>query len=321
MRATTQPAPPASGTISGNAMAKRSDTTTTILFALLANGLIAVAKGVAAWLSGSTSMLAEAAHSLADCGNQGLLLLGVKRSMRPADADYPLGHGRAIYFWSFIVALMLFSMGGVFSIYEGLHKLGSGTPLANPWIAVGVLVFSVAAESASLWKAMVQVNTLRGTQSLWRWLRETRRSELLVVVGEDIAATVGLSFALLAVVATMVTGNPVYDALGSLAIGLLLIGVALFVGIEVTSLLVGQSAEPATHAAMLRFLQERDEVAEVYNLITLQNGADVVVAVKARMTERVSALALVDAINRCEHALRTEFPDVRWLFFEPDVTA
>ena len=321
MRATTQPAPPASGTIGGNAMAKRSDTTTTILFALLANGLIAVAKGVAAWLSGSTSMLAEAAHSLADCGNQGLLLLGMKRSMRPADADYPLGHGRAIYFWSFIVALMLFSMGGVFSIYEGLHKLGSGTPLANPWIAVGVLVFSVAAESASLWKAMVQVNTLRGTQSLWRWLRETRRSELLVVVGEDIAATVGLSFALLAVVATMVTGNPVYDALGSLAIGMLLIGVALFVGIEVTSLLVGQSAEPATHAAMLRFLQERDEVAEVYNLITLQNGADVVVAVKARMTERVSALALVDAINRCEHALRTEFPDVRWLFFEPDVTA
>ena len=302
-------------------MAKPDTTTSTILFALMANALIAGAKGIAAWLSGSTSMLAEAAHSVADCGNQGLLLLGMKRSMRPADADYPLGHGRAIYFWSFIVALMLFSMGGVFSIYEGLHKLGSGEPLANPWIAVGVLVFSVAAESASLWKAMVQVNTLRGGQSLWRWLRETRRSELLVVVGEDIAATVGLSFALVAVVATMVTGNPVYDALGSLAIGVLLIGVALFVGVEVTSLLVGQSTAPATHSAMLRFLQERDEVAEVFNLITLQNGADVVVAVKARMTERVSAMDLVEAINRCEHALRVEFPEVRWLFFEPDLRA
>lgn len=321
MCAGRQSGEPVDGRISHTAMAERSDTTTTILFALIANGLIATAKGVAAWLSGSTSMLAEAAHSLADCGNQGLLLLGLKRSLRPADDDYPLGHGRAIYFWSFIVALMLFSMGGVFSIYEGLQKLGSGQPLANPWIAVGVLVFSVAAESASLWKAMAQVNGLRGSQSLWRWLRETRRSELLVVVGEDIAATVGLSFALVAVLATMLTGDPVYDALGSLAIGVLLIAVALFVGVEVTSLLVGQSADAATRAAMLRFLQQREEVTEVFSLITLQNGADVVVAVKACMAETVSARALVDAINRCERALRAEFPAVRWLFFEPDVEA
>jgi cation diffusion facilitator family transporter len=302
-------------------MANHNDSTTTIFFALGANAFIALAKGVAAWLTGSSSMLAEAVHSVADCGNQGLLLLGLKRSARPPDAEFPLGHGKAIYFWSFVVALMLFSMGGVFSVYEGIHKISSDTPIANPWIAISVLAVSLIAESISLWKGMTQVNALRGAQSLWRWFRETRRSELLVVIGEDIAATAGLSFALLAVAMAMLTGNPIYDALGSLAIGLLLLVVAAFVGLEVTALLVGQSADPALRKAMLRFLEERQEIAEVYNLITLQNGDDVVVAIKARMTETVSASALIDSINRCERALRVAFPEVRWLFFEPDSEA
>ena len=302
-------------------MADPHESTSTIVFALVAKALIALAKGAAAWITGSTSMLAEAAHSLADCGNLGLLLLGLRVSARPADAPYPLGHGRAIYFWSFIVALMLFSMGGMFSIYAGLHQWGTGEPLENPWIAVGVLVFSLAAESVSLWKALTQVNAVRGQQSLWRWFRETRQSELLVVVGEDIAATVGLAFALVAVAATMLTGNPAYDALGSVAIGVLLLGVAIFVGVEVKALLVGQSIDPATREAMLHFLNARSEVAEVFNLITLQNGADVVVAVKARMADTPSAPALIDAINRCERALRAEFPEVRCLFFEPDKRA
>ncbi|MEO8656103.1 MAG: cation diffusion facilitator family transporter [Ramlibacter sp.] len=300
-------------------MADRDATNTTILFALAANAAIAAAKGIAAWMTGSTSMVAEAVHSVADCGNQGLLLLGLKRSTRPPDADFPLGHGRAIYFWSFIVALMLFSMGGMFSIYEGIHKLGAHQPLASPWIAVGVLVLGLAAESISLWKGFAQVNALRGAQSLWRWFRETRRSELLVVIGEDVAATAGLGFALLAVGAAMLTGNPFYDAFGSLAIGVLLLGVAVFVGIEIKALLVGQSVEPALRDAMFRFLADRSEISEVLNLITLQNGADVVDAVKARMTERASAPAMIEAINRCELELREAFPQVRWLFFEPDV--
>ena len=299
-------------------MAGHHDSTTTIIFALGANALIALAKGIAAWLTGSSAMVAEAVHSVADCGNQGLLLLGLKRSARPPDADYPLGHGRAIYFWSFIVALMLFSMGGMFSIYEGIHKLDGGRPLEDPWIAIAVLAVSLAAESVSLWKALTQVNALRGAQSLWRWFRQTRRSELLVVVGEDIAATLGLGLALLAVGMTMLTGNPVYDSLGSLGIGVLLLIVAVSVGIEVKALLVGQSADPALQEQIGRFLMAREEIAEVLNLITLQNGADVVVAVKARMTEQVSAPVLVAAINRCEGALRAAFPQVRWLFFEPD---
>ena len=300
-------------------MAGHGDSTATIFYALGANALIAVAKGIAAWITGSSAMLAEAVHSVADCGNQGLLLLGLQRSAQPPDAEYPLGHGRAIYFWSFIVALMLFSMGGMFSIYEGMHKLGSGQPIEDPWIAIAVLAFSLAAESVSLWKCLTQVNALRGTQSLWRWFRQTRRSELLVVFGEDIAATLGLGLALLAVAAAMLTGNPVFDSVGSLAIGVLLLVVAVFVGIEVKALLVGQSAEPALQEEICRFLTARDEVAEVLNLITLQYGDYVVVAVKARMTESVSAPALVDAINRCERALRAAFPQVRWLFFEPDV--
>ena len=305
----------------GASTAGRHDSTTTILFALGANAIIAVAKGGAAWVTGSASMLAETVHSVADCGNQGLLLLGLRRSARPADAEYPLGHGREIYFWSFIVALMLFSMGGLFSIYEGVHKLDTAAPLTDPWIAIGVLVLSIAAELVSLWKCLIQVNALRGEQSLWRWFRETRRSELLVVLGEDIAATFGLILALIAVVAAMLSGNPFYDALGSLAIGVLLLVVAVCVGIEVKALLVGQSADPGLRRDIRRFLEGREEIAEILNLITLQHGDDVVIAIKARMTEGVSAPALIDAINVCERALRAAFPQVRWIFFEPDAEA
>lgn len=299
-------------------MKQITDSTTTILFALGANAFIAVAKGIAASITGSSSMLAEAVHSVADCGNQGLLLLGLKRSRRPPDDEFPLGHGRAIYFWSFIVALMLFSMGGVFSIYEGIQKLGVDQPIIDPWVAIGVLVFSLVAESVSLWKGMTQVNSLRGTQSLWQWFRETRRSELLVVIGEDIAATAGLVVALFAIAMAMITGDTTFDAIGSLAIGGILLLVAAFIGFEVISLMVGQSAEPTVRKAILDFLIARREIAEVYNLITLQNGDDLVVAIKARMTETISAHALVMAINRCEYDLKEAFPQIRWLFFEPD---
>jgi cation diffusion facilitator family transporter len=159
-----------------------------ILFALVANFAIAVAKTAGAVYTGSSSMLAEAIHSYADCGNQALLIWGLKEAKRAATADHPLGFGKAIYFWSFIVALMLFSMGGLFSIYEGAHKLGSSEPVRNPWVAVAILVFGIAAESVSLWGCLREINKTRGTQSLWRWFRGSRQSELLVVLGEDLAA-------------------------------------------------------------------------------------------------------------------------------------
>lgn len=304
----------------GARMSGKADSLKTILYALGANFAIFAAKLVAALLSGSGAMLAEAVHSLADCGNQGLLLVGLNRARRPPSADYPLGHGKAIYVWSFLVALLLFSVGGVFSVYEGLHKLSSPEPMKWPWLAVGVLVFAIVAESFSMWGCLHEVGKARGERGLWRWLRETRASELVVVFGEDLAALVGLVLALVAVVATWLTGNPVFDALGSVAIGALLIVVAVFVAVQVQALLVGKSAEPELREAIEAFLAGRDEIRVVLNCITLQLGADVMLAVKARMVETASADAMIAQINAVERDLKQQFPEVRWSFFEPDVT-
>ena len=300
-------------------MAGKADSVKTIFYALGANFAIFVAKLVAAIITGSGSMLAEAVHSLADCGNQGLLLLGLKRAKAPPSPDFPLGFGKAIYFWSFLVALMLFSVGGMFSIYEGLHKLSHPEPLKWGWLAVGVLTFGIIAESFSMWGCLREVNKARGEQSLWRWFRDSRQSELIVIFGEDLAALLGLVFALIAVLLTMVTGNPMYDAAGSIGIGVLLIVVAVFIAVEVKALLIGQGVEPRTKQAMLTLLNERSEIKQVYNLLTLQLGPDVMVAVKAEMARFLSPRDMIDDINRVEAALRQQFPEIRWCFFEPDM--
>jgi cation diffusion facilitator family transporter len=291
-----------------------------ILLALGANFAIFVTKLFAAVITGSGAMMAEAVHSLADCGNQCLLLLGMRQAKRPASDEYPLGWGRALYFWSFLVAILLFSVGGMFSVYEGIHKLTNPEPLKWPWLALGVLVFGIVAESFSMRGCMQEVNKARGTQNLWTWFRETRSSELLVIFGEDLAALIGLCLATLAIGTTMLTGNPIFDAIGTIAIGALLIVVAVLVAIEVKALLIGQGVEPRRRAELLAFLNARTEVAEVMNLITLQMGPDVMVAVKARMQPATSDRALIDAINTVEAAMKAEFDDVRWSFFEPDIT-
>ena len=300
-------------------MSHGSDSLKSIFFALGANLAIAMSKLIAAVLTGSGSMMAEFIHSLADSGNQLLLLLGIKHAKRPPSPDYPLGFGKAIYFWSFIVALILFSMGGLFSIYEGIHKLHHPESLHYPYVAVGVLLFSIIAESVSMWGCLREVNKERQERSLIQWFRETRQSDLLVVFGEDLAALLGLSFALIAIILTIITGNPTYDAMGSIFIGALLIVIALLIGIEVQALLIGQSVEPKQRAQMLDFLQQRDEIDHVFNLLTLQLGNDVMVAVKAKMASMDSAESLVKAINRCESELKQAFPHVLWLFFEPDL--
>jgi cation diffusion facilitator family transporter len=212
-------------------MAGSGDSNRAILFALGANFAIACAKGVAAFFTGSSAMLAETVHSLADCGNQLLLLLGMKQARRPASPDYPLGYGKAIYFWSFLVALMLFSVGGMFSLYEGVHKLQAHEPLRQWWWAAGVLLFGIVAEGVSMRACLQEVNKIRGERSLWRWFRESRQAELVVIFGEDLAALLGLVFALIAVLLSVVTGNPVWDAVGTIAIGVLLIVVAIFVAV------------------------------------------------------------------------------------------
>lgn len=214
-----------------------------ILLALGANFAIFVAKLAAALLTGSGAMLAEAVHSFADCGNQGLLLLGIRQAKRPPSDEYPLGWGRALYFWSFLVAILLFSVGGMFSVYEGIHKFSHPEPLRWPWLALGVLGFALVAEGTSLHGCLHEVNKSRGKQSLWAWFHTTRSSELLVIFGEDLAALIGLGIAALAVGATMLTGNLMFDAAGTLAIGVLLIVVAVLVAVEVKALLIGQGVE------------------------------------------------------------------------------
>ena len=290
-----------------------------IMYAFGANLGIALAKGGAAWYTGSGAMLAETIHSFADCANQVLLLVGLRRAKRPVSEEHPLGYGKAIYFWSFIVALMLFSMGGIFSIYEGVHKLKHPEMPESPWIAVGVLAVSVILEFGSLKGALSEVRRRQGKQTFLNWFRSSRQSELIVVVGEDIAALLGLSLALIAVLATIILGSPIFDALGTIAIGIVLVLVAVTLGIEVKSLLIGESADPDTVMAMRDFLSERPEVEQVYNLITLQLGMEVMVAAKLKMKETKAAVPLIEDINRVEAALRESFPQVRWTFIEPDI--
>lgn len=290
-----------------------------ILFALLANLGIAITKTFAAVLTGSGAMLAESIHSYADCGNQGLLFWGLKASKKLPDQKHPLGYGKEIYFWSFVVALVLFSMGGLFSIYEGIHKVSLHEGLKNPLIAIVVLSVSMIFEAASLYGCIVQINKVRGDESLWQWLKNSRQSELIVVFGEDTAALFGLAFALIAILVALITGNPVYDAIGSIGIGVLLILVSVFLGLKVKSLLIGQSSDNKTSDEIRLFLEGRPEIEKILNLITLQLGHQVMVAIKAKMVKVETVDQLISNINKCESELRKEKPSVQWIFFEPDI--
>ena len=301
-------------------MAGGGDSTRAILFALGANFAIAVAKGVAAFVTGSSAMLAETVHSLADCGNQGLLLLGMRQAKRASSPEYPLGHGKAIYFWSFLVAVMLFTVGGMFSLYEGIHKLQHPEPLKQWYWAAGVLVFGIVAEGISMRACLQEVNKSRGDRGLWQWFRESRQSELVVIFGEDLAALLGLFFALVAVLLAVATGNPVWDAVGTIVIGVLLIVIAVLVAVEVKAMLIGQSIDPLREGEIREFIQSRPEVTRVISLISLQLGNEAMVAVQAQMRESQDAPTLAAQIDAVEQAMKTRFPEVRWSFFEPDLS-
>ena len=300
-------------------MANSANSVRAILLALSANCAIAVAKYIAAFITNSGSLLAEAAHSTADCGNQLLLLLGMHQAKKPPSNDYPLGFGKETYFWSFIVALMLFSVGGMFSVYEGWHKLAKPESVSYPLIALSVLAFGIAAESFSMWGCLREVNKMRGNQSLWQWFHSSRNAELVVIFGEDLAALLGLMFAFIAVSITWATGNPMYDAIGSIVIGILLLIVAILVAIEVKAMLVGQGVEDRVKREMIMCIEHQPSVEKVYNMLTLQMGKDVMVAVKVRMKPTDSDVALIEAINKAEAIFRQQFQQVTFLFFEPDL--
>lgn len=289
-----------------------------ILYAFLANFGIALAKSWGAWFTGSGSMLAEAIHSYADAGNQVLLYLGLVQSKRPADDDHPLGYGKLSYFWAFIVAIILFSLGGLFSIYEGIHKLQEPEPLNQVWVGLLILGLAVVLEGLSTIGCLGQISKLRKNRTLREWLRTTRNAELVVVLGEDIAALVGLVLAFCFLSLAGVTGETRYDAYGSICIGVVLIVVSIFVAIRIKSLLVGKSAEPELQQQIDRLIDADPDIEEVLNTITFQVGPKIMLAAKIRMRSGMTIDEAVEHINALERTLREAVPALGWCFVEPD---
>jgi len=296
----------------------QESTARAILYAFVANTGIAISKSWAAWLTGSGSMLAEAIHSFADAGNQVLLYLGLRQSARPPDAEHPLGYGKLSYFWSFIVAMLLFSVGGIFSIYEGVHKFLHPEPLNKVWVAFIVLIVAIVLESASLIGCMREIGHLRGERPFKAWLRHTRNSALIVVFGEDVAALLGLVLALLFVGLATITGNPVFDAIGSMCIGVVLVVISFFLSVRVRSLLVGRSADPLVQESIDRVIAADDQIEMLFNAITMQFGPDTMLAAKIKLRPGTDIDAAVAAINPLERRLKEEIPSLKWCFIEPD---
>jgi len=289
---------------------------------LIVNLLIASAKGVAAVVTGSGAMLAETIHSGADCGNQMLLLLGVKKSKKPPDAEHPLGYGRTLYFWSFMVAMLLFVGGGAFSIYEGVHKLQSPEPVHDVWLGFAILGFSLGLEGWATYGNIRELDKRRGATPFWRFLRETKDSDLVVVFGENSAAVLGLVLAMASLVVAWQTGNPMWDAVGSLCIGVVLVAVAVFLAIEVQSLLVGERADPKIEAAVLETIRDDDRMVAARTVVTVQQGpGEVMVCVKIRCRADVPVSELSDLINSFEARLRGRCPEAKWCYVEPDLSA
>jgi cation diffusion facilitator family transporter len=294
--------------------------TKAVIAALIANTGIAITKFVAFLFSGSSAMLAESVHSLADSGNQVLLLLGGRRARRAADKEHPFGYGRERYVYAFVVAIILFSVGGVFSIYEGIEKLQNPHPLENWWIPIVVLVVAIGLESFSLRTAVRESNRSRGKLGWIQFVRRAKQPELPVVLLEDVAALLGLTFALLGVGLTIITGDGVWDAIGTLAIGALLVLVAVVLGIETKSLLVGEGATAEDDARIRAVINAHEDVEALIHMKTLYLGPDeLLVAAKVafRASSRLSEVAA--DIDSVELAIRAAVPVARVIYIEPDV--
>jgi len=293
--------------------------TRVVVIALFANLGIALSKLVASFVTRSGAMMAEAIHSFADSGNQALLLVGAKRATHPPDARHPLGYGREAYFWAMLVAVFLFTLGGRFSAYEGVHKLLHPAPLESPYWAIGVLGLSLLLEGGSLWAAWKACAVKRRGTPLIRWASETGDVNLLVVTFEDLAAMAGLAIALIAVGLSWATGNPFFDAAGTLVLGLLLLAVATFLGLQVRRLIAGSAVSPETQATIRRMWEEAG--FDVLRLIAVWAGPDrVLVAGKVRVQDlQMSAGELIARINRTEAEVRAALPEIAYQFVEPDV--
>jgi cation diffusion facilitator family transporter len=291
-----------------------------IFAALIANMGIATTKFIAATVSGSASMLAEGIHSLADSGNQILLLVGSKRSKRAASETHPFGFGRSRYLYAFVVSIVLFSVGGLFSIVEGIDKISGEHEIEAPWLPISVLLVAILLESFSLRTALQASKNDRKGISLMRYIREAKSPELPVVVLEDIAALVGLVLAFFGVSLAVLTGNPVFDAIGTIAIGLLLVVVAIILGVETSSLLVGEGAASATNALILEKLQKAPGVKSVIHMKTLYLGPEqLLLGAKIEVASNASGSDIGKTIDEAEALVREAVPELKVIYLEPDV--
>lgn len=291
-----------------------------IIAALLANLGIAVAKLVAFLFTGAASMLAETVHSLADTGNQALLLLGSRRARRPATPEHPFGYGRERYFWAFVVALVLFTLGSLFAIGEGIQKLREPHSLDSPQWALGVLAVAVVLETFSLRTAIREARCVKRSESWWSFVRHSKSPELPVVLLEDVGALLGLAFAALGVGLAMALGEPRYDALGSVAIGILLGVIAVVLAIEMKSLLIGEGAAPLEAAAIREAFEASPGILRVIHLRTLHLGPEeLLVAAKVEVDPEQSAPEIAATIDGAERQVRARVPSARVIYVEPDV--
>ncbi|WP_113700085.1 cation diffusion facilitator family transporter [Nonomuraea lactucae] len=294
--------------------------TKAIIAALLANLSIAAAKFVAAFFTGSSSMLAEGIHSVADSGNQLLLLIGGKRAQRGSTREHPFGYGRERYFYAFVVAVVLFTIGAVFSIYEGVHKLSSDEGVESPIWAFAVLIFAIIAEAFSFRTAIKESNSVRGSQSWVAFVRRAKSPELPVILLEDLGALLGLIFALFGVTMAVVTGDPVWDAIGTLMIGVLLAVIAIILAIETKSLLLGESATPEMERKICAALESSDEVERVIHMRTLHLGPEeLLVAAKIAVAHDDTAAEVARGIDQAERLIREAVPIARVIYLEPDL--
>jgi len=294
--------------------------TRAILAALLANAGIALAKFIGFLITGSSSMLAESVHSVADTSNQGLLLLGQRQSRKEADPLHQFGYGRSRYFYSFVVAMVLFTLGSVFALYEGYHKISHPEELTSPIVAIVILVVAIALEGYSFRTAVKESRPLKGSGSWWRFIRNSRNPELPVVLLEDSGALVGLAFALTGVGLTMLTGEPVWDGVGTVAIGLLLGAIAVVLMIEMHSLLIGEGATRQEDRAIRAAIERTDNIDRLIHLRTQYLGPEeLLVGAKIALAPSTDLATVATTINAAEAAIREAVPAAQVIYLEPDL--
>jgi cation diffusion facilitator family transporter len=294
--------------------------TRAVVTAMVANGGIAIAKFVAYVFTGSSSMLAESIHSVADTSNQALLLLGGKRAQLVADDRHQFGYGRERYFWSFIVALVLFSVGGGFSVYEGIKKIRDPHEIESVAWAIGVLLFAIVAEAFAFRTAALEADKVRGERSWWTYVRTARSPELPVILLEDTGALLGLVFAMFGVTLTVVTGDPVWDGIGTLMIGVLLVAIAAVLTWEMKSLLIGEAATPADTSAIVAAVRQAPQVVRIIDLRTQHIGPEeLLVAGKLEFAGDLGTAGLADAVDGVERAIRDAIPHTARIYLEPDL--